>query len=345
MRVLVTGHRGYVGSVLTCVLRHARFDVVGLDCDYYEGCEFGRVGESVPCFDSDIRDVQLADLLSFDAIVHLAAVPEEVGERVDASVVDEINYQATMRLAERAKHACVGRFVFASSASVYGRGGSRVLDENAPTHAVTRYARAKLRCEKDLLALTDSGFTPVIMRLGEVFGVSPRQRLDLLVNEMAASAMIHSRIAPSAGGAGWRTLIHVEDLCRVIRAALTAPDETVAGQVFNAVNTDLQFRAADLADAVGDMIPGCARPVFTDPYDDRSLRLCGAKLARAFPDFAPRWLLPVGVRQLQHAIGSAGLTPGDFRSDRYRRSARLQSMIDDGRADSALNKLQLAIDR
>ncbi len=344
MRVLVTGHRGYIGSVMTCVLRHARFDVVGLDCEFFEGCEFGRVDESIPSFDTDIRQIELADLLSFDAIVHLAALPEDIGERVGASVVDEINYRATMRLAERAKHANVTRFVFASSGSVYGRGALGALDENAPTRPVTAHAQSKLRCERDLMALANSTFTPVIMRVGEVFGVSPRQRLDLLVNEMVAAAVTHGRITLNAGGAGWRSLIHIEDLCRVFRAALTAQDEIVAGQIYNAVAADQSFRVVELADAIAEMLPGCTRAAAAEAYDDQSLRLDGSKLARTFPDFAPRWTLPVGVRQLQNALCNAGVTPGDFRSDRFRRSQRLQTLIDEGRADQTLHKHQLAID-
>ena len=350
MRVLVTGHRGYIGSVMTCVLRHARFDVVGLDCDWYSGCDFGRVVEPVPSFDTDIRDVEFTDLLSFDAVVHLAALPEHASGhhgrgagRRQAVSIDEIDYEATMHLAECAKQANVPRFVFASSWSVYGRNGTERLDETSPPNPVTAHGKSKLHCERDLARLADMAFTPVFLRNAEVYGVSPRLRMDLIVNDFVGSAVTHGRVEFRGGAGGWRSLVHVEDLCRAYAAVLTAPDDLVRSEVFNVTAPDADYRVIDVADAVTEMVPSCTRPLTVDLFDGKSVRTDGSKLRRRFPKLSFRWTLPLGIRQLQNAMVGAGVSPGDWRSDRYRRARRLQNLIDSGELDPSLRRPEAAL--
>ena len=330
MRVLVTGHRGYVGSVMTTVLQHARFEVVGLDCDLFRGCDFGRVRDSVPSFDFDLRDVEFADLLSFDAVVHLAALSDDASGELDPRLTDAINHDATVRLAECCKKAQVSRFLFASSCSVYGRGGSGLLDEGGVGRGLTRYAASKLRCERELTRLADRSFSPVVLRNATVYGVSPRLRLDLVVNDFVASAVTTGRVMMKSMGGAWRPLVHVEDLARVYATVLTAPDDLVHDQIFNVVPADENHRVIDVADTVTDHVPRSTRAAAGGAFDERSYRVDGSKLHRTFPDLRFRWTLPVGIRQLREAMHNAGLTPGDWRSDRYRRVIRLARLLESG---------------
>jgi len=343
MRVLVTGHLGYIGSVLTSVLRHARFEVVGLDCDWYRGCDFGRVKSPVPSFDIDVRDVEFTDLLSFDAVVHLAGLSDDAAADLDGDLTDSINHAATVRLAECCKRAGVSRFVFASSCSVYGRRGGALLDETAEPRPLTRYARSKVRCEQDLARLADDHFAPVFLRNATAYGVSPRLRADLVVNDFVASAVVSDQVVLKTNGASFRPLVHVEDIARACAAVLSAPEEQVRSQIFNIVPPGENHRVIDIADAVAELLPHCTRSAPAHGFDQRSYCADGLKFLRTFPRFSFRWTLPLGIRQLHLALRAAGLTPGDFRSDRYRRVLRLQSLLEHGQVDAQLRRPSYAI--
>ena len=336
MRVLVTGHLGYLGSVMTTVLKNARYEVVGLDCDLYRGCDFGRVRDPVPSFELDLRDIEFTDLLSFDAVVHLAALSNDALGEIDPKVVDEINCAATVRLAECCKAANVSRFLFASSCSVYGRGGGELRGEGHFARSLTRYAESKLRGEQELARLADRDFCPIVLRNATVYGVSPRLRLDLVVNDFVGSAVTRGQVAMHTAGTAWRPLIHVEDLARVYAAVLTAPDDAVHNEVFNVVPPDENYHVIDIADAVTDLAPRATRSGNPDVFDERSYRADGSKLQRTLPKLRFRWTLPLGIRQLRNAMVSAGLTPGDWRSDRYRRMLRLSRLRESGEVDPHL---------
>ncbi|UCE60115.1 MAG: SDR family oxidoreductase [Phycisphaerales bacterium] len=336
MRVLVTGHRGYVGSVLTSVLKNAHFDVVGLDSDLYKGCDFGRVQEDIPAFELDIRDLDFTDLLSFDAVVHLASLPEMACENLNPSIIHEVNCCATMHLAECCKQANVTRFLFASSCSVYGRGGRNLLDEQSRVEPLTVHAQSKLWCEKRLSLLADASFVPVFLRNANVYGVSPRLRLDTVVNNFAVCGVTSGHVIMTSSGSAWRPLMHVEDLARTYAAILSAPDEVVCNQVFNVARNDENYRVIDIADAVTELLPRCTRSTAEGAFDNQSSRVDGSKLTEAFPDLSFRWTLPLGIRQLRSATSAGGLTPADWRSDRYRRALHLQYQIDHAELDADL---------
>lgn len=340
MRVLVTGHLGYLGSVMTTVLRHARFDVVGLDGDLYQGCDFGRVHNPVPAFELDLRDIEFADLLSFDAVVHLAALPANLGGDFGPRLSEEINYAATMRLAECCKAAKVARFLFASTCSVYGRGRGR-SGNGSTNRALSRGAQEKLRCEEDLARLADQTFTPVFLRNAAVYGVSPRLRMDRVVNDFVASAVANGRVVMRTEGAAWRPLVHIEDVARVYAAVLAAPTELVHNETFNVVPPDENYRVIDIADAVTELVPLSTRSVPRGVFDERSYRVDGSKLGRTFPRLQLRWTLPLGIRQLRDAMVGSGTTPGDWRSDRYRRALRLNRLVETGRLSPDLRKPEL----
>lgn len=343
MRVLVTGHRGFIGSVLTSVLRHARFDVFGLDAGWFEGCEFGRVREEVPSFDADIRDLEYADLLSFDAVIHLAGVSDDPSGALNAELTHAVNVEGTLRLAECCRRANVGRFIFASSCSVYGSSGAQEISESAGVHPLSVYAASKARAEAELFKLADRSFVPVVLRLGTVYGMSPSLRLDLLVNDLTASVVTTGRAVMRSNGQAWRPLVHVEDAARVFAAILAAPDEAVDRQVYHVVPPDGTHRVIDVADLVADSVPGAVRVMATNQRDRRSYRVSAGKFREAFPAFRYRWNLAHGIRQLVESFRAGGLSAADWRGDRYRRAARLQSLIERGVMGNDLRRVAPAV--
>ncbi len=302
-------------------LQRAHFDVVGVDCDWYRDCDFGRVRESVPSFDTDIRNLEFTDLLSFDAVIHLAAVPEDTGNSLSAKLTHEINLEATIRLAELCKQAQVGRLLFASSCAVYGSLGSQTIDEMEPPAPISDYARSKLRGEEALAKLADDDFSPIFLRLATVYGVSPRLRLDTVVNEFAAAAVTLGHIEARTAGRAWRPFVHVEDIARVFAAILVAPETIVSRQVINVARTDENYRIVDVADATTEIVENASYTMNRELPDRRSYRVSGEKLQRICPQLKLHWTLRDGIRQLRDALENAGLSPGEFRSSRFRRLA------------------------
>lgn len=340
MRVLITGHRGYIGSVLTSSMRRAGHDVIGLDCDFFRDCDFLCTDVSVPSLDCDVRDVDFADLAGFDAVVHLAALSDDASGQLNPRLTEEINYEATVQLADQCKRAGVARFIFASTCAVYGRGHALLLDEQSPTDPQSVYADSKLRCECALASMADDAFTPVILRNATVYGVSPRLRLDLVVNDFVGSAVVHGRINVKTAGRAWRPLIHVDDVARAFAAVLTAPAPSVHNEIFNVVPNDANYQVTAIAEAVTEFLPEVSWAAACQIFDVRSYRVDGSKLRCAVPRLRFRHSLPDGIRQLQSSIVASGLTPGEWRSNRYRRMPRLQSLMERGELGASLRRKQ-----
>lgn len=324
MRVLIIGHRGYIGSVLTRVLQHGRFEVVGCDNNLFDACDFGRMVQTVPDFACDFDELSTADLLSFDAVVHLAGPPEADSSMQSGDASAHSSDAAFIRFAHRVRQANVNRFILVSTCGVYGRTGSRQASETSPVQPVSGTAKAALIRETALNRLASNDFSPTVLRVPSVCGVSPRLRLDLMVNGFVAAGFTMGRIEVLHGGAGWRSLVHVEDLCRVIAAVLIAPRELVHRNVLNVVAPDDTHRVIDIADAVADALH-CTRSGVSDWYDDDSQRIDGAKLHRDLPQFVFHWKLHRTICQLANAFHCNGLTAADHRSHRYSRSPARQS--------------------
>jgi nucleoside-diphosphate-sugar epimerase len=331
MRVLVTGHHGYIGSVTAPLLADAGHDVVGLDTFYYRGCDFGR-DEKVPSIDMDVRDVRAETLAGFDAIVHLAALSNDPIGDLNPELTYAINLDGTLTAARAAKDAGVHRFVFASSCSMYGASGADdLLDENAPLRPLTPYAESKVRAEEGLWELADDDFSPVSMRNATVYGVSPRLRLDVVLNNLAAWAHTTGRVRLLSDGSAWRPLIHVRDLARATLAILEAPDDAVRGEAFNIGSKAQNYRITELAELLA-AESGCELEFGPDASPDpRSYRADFRKLTRAFPDLRFEWDAAQGARELLTAYAAVGLSPEKFEGRSYVRLRQLLHLLEAGR--------------
>jgi nucleoside-diphosphate-sugar epimerase len=337
MRVLVTGSHGYIGSVLAPLVAEAGHEVTGLDTRFYRGCDFGAEVGSVDTLDRDVRDVGPTELEGFDAIVHLAALSNDPLGDLDPALTEGINRDATLSLARAAREAGVRRFVFASSCSMYGASGSDdALDENAPLRPLTPYAESKVRSEEGLFELAGPEFAPVSMRNATVYGSSPRLRLDIVLNNLAAWSHTTGRIRLLSDGTAWRPLVHVRDVAKVALALLEAPEAQVSGEAIN-VGTDAQnYRISELAELLSG-ITGCVVEVAEgSTADERSYRVDFSKLRRAFPSLEPEWDAAKGARELVTAYRDQGLTWDDFDGDRYVRLRRLRHLLGEGALDAEL---------
>lgn len=338
MRILVTGHHGYLGSITSSVLAAAGNDVVGLDTFFYSGCDFAASESPVPSITADVRDLGEDELRGYDAIVHLAALSNDPLGDLDPSLTDEINFRASLSLARSAKQASVKRFVFASSCSMYGLcSGAEDVDESAPLTPLTPYAASKVRAEQSLLLLADDNFTPIFMRNATAFGVSPRLRADVVLNNLAGWAHTTNEIRILSDGTPWRPLVHVEDIARATLALLGAPRELVHGEAFNIGGANQNYQVRELAEIVHAARPECRVEIAGsgDP-DPRSYRVSFAKFAEAFPDFVFGWTAPKGAVELLDAYERAGLTLEDFTGHKYTRLAALRRLLNDGSVDDRL---------
>jgi nucleoside-diphosphate-sugar epimerase len=331
MRVLVTGHHGYIGSVLAPSLAAAGHDVVGLDTFFYRGCDFGAEGSGLPALEVDVRDVGPADLEGFDGIVHLAALSNDPLGDLEPGLTAQINCDATLTLARAAREAGVRRFIFASSCSMYGASGSDdALDEGAPLRPLTPYAESKVRSEEGLYELAGPDFAPVSMRNGTVFGVSPRLRLDIVLNNLAGWSHTIGRIRLLSDGMAWRPLVHVRDVAKTALVLLEAPEDAIRGEAFNVGTDEQNYLIRRLAELLAELT-GCAVEVAEgSEADKRSYRVDFSKLARTFPDLRLEWNAALGARELVDAYRRVGLTSEEFEGDRYVRLRRLRRLLDDG---------------
>jgi nucleoside-diphosphate-sugar epimerase len=341
MKVLVTGHHGYIGSVLAPFLRDAGHDVHGLDVFLYRGCDFGCDRRHVPERVADVRDVTAADLAGYDAVVHLAALSNDPVGDLNPEWTYAINLEGTVSLARAAREAGVARFLFASSCSTYGASGTDdVLDEDGPQRPLTPYAESKVRAEERLSDLADSHFSPVYLRNATAYGVSPRLRLDVVLNNLVASAHTSGRILLLSDGGSWRPMVHVEDIARASLALLEAPREVVHDQAFNIGSGDQNIRIRDLA-AILSARSGCEVELSSEASPDpRSYRVDFGKLERALPEFHCGWNVERGADELFSAFAEVGLTASDFAGPRFVRLRRIRELLEEKRLDGELRWIQ-----
>lgn len=336
-RVLLTGHEGYIGCVLAPFLLDAGYDVVGLDSRLFVDCTYTGETVKLPSIDKDIRDIVPADLDGFDAVLHLAGLSDDPLGDFNPELMQEINLKASARLAEHAKAAGVARFVFSSSCSVYGAAGGMWLDEAGALNPVTPYGIAKMRAERVISRLADDDFSPTFLRSGTLYGLTPRIRFDLVVNNLVAWAVTSGGVLLKSDGTPWRPVVHVQDVARAFVAVLRAPRQLVHNEAFNVGRSEENYRIREIAEIVANVVSSC-RMGFAEGAgpDVRSYRANCSKIARVLPDFRPEWTVRRGVVELCEAYQRVGLTLEEFEGNRFNRMEYLNSLLAAGRLEGDL---------
>jgi nucleoside-diphosphate-sugar epimerase len=336
LRVLLTGHNGFIGSVMWPMLKAAGHDVMGLDTYLFEACTFGDAQPDLPSLRMDLRDITAAQLQGFDAVIHLAALSNDPLGNVNAECTYEINHRASVRLAEMAKESGVPRFLYASSCSLYGVAGDSILAEDAAFNPVTPYARSKVLVEQRLSELADDGFSPTFMRNATAYGVSPRLRADVVVNSLVGFAVTTGEVLSQSDGTPWRPLVHVEDIGGAFLAALHAPREVVHNQAFNVGASSENYQIRDVTEMVLGAIPGTTvRYAEGAGPDPRCYRVDCSKIAETLPAFQPQWTVRRGIHQLHAAFERHGLEYSEL-TKKYLRLKHILALQAEGRLDEEL---------
>jgi nucleoside-diphosphate-sugar epimerase len=336
VKILVTGHHGYIGSITAPLLAAAGHEVTGLDTFFYRGCDL-MPATNLPALDLDLRDVTSEHLRGVDAVVHLAALSNDPLGDVDPALTYEINFHATVALAKAAREAGVQRFVFASSCSMYGASDDERVNEDAQLRPLTAYAESKVRSEEALAALANDDFSPVSMRNATAYGASPRLRLDIVLNNLVGWAYTTGAVNILSDGTPWRPVVHVEDIALATRAILEAPREAVHGQAFNIGADEENYQVRELAEIVREAVAG-SKVTFggaNDP-DPRSYQVDFSKVRRALPELSMQWSARRGADELHAAYRAAGMTRAQFEGSRFTRLKRLRELLDGGRLGADL---------
>lgn len=339
MRILLTGHNGYIGSVMAPILRTAGHDVVGCDTYFYGDCTLGdETSEKLPVLKKDIRDLVEEDLKGFDAVVHLAALSNDPLGDLDSDWTYDINHLGSVHLAQLAQKTGVTRFIYASSCSMYGAsGGDDLLDENAALKPITPYAISKVRTEEDLDKLADSGFSPVYMRNATAYGASARLRADVVLNNLICWAVTTGKVRILSDGTPWRPIVHIQDISYACAALLEAPIHVVHNQAFNIGINGENYQVRDLAEIVEKVVPDCSVEYGgkSEP-DPRNYRVDFSKFAHMVPQFKSRWDARKGAVELYQALKAVNFTWDDFQDRKYVRLRQLRYLIDSGQLDGRL---------
>ena len=330
MKVLVTGHKGYIGTVLVPMLQKSGHEVTGLDSDLFRNCTFGQLQMDIPEIIKDVRDVTMDDVKGFDAVIHLAGLSNDPLGNLNADLTFDINHKASVKLAELAKNAGVQRFLFSSTCSNYGAAGNDWLTESSDFNPVTPYGVSKVRSEQDISKLTDDQFSPVFLRNATAFGVSPRLRFDLVLNNLVAWAFTTGKVLLKSDGTSWRPIVHIEDISRAFVALLHAPKELIHNQAFNVARNEDNYQVKDIARIVAEVVPGSEVQLSDDHFPDpRNYKVDASRILKEIPEFKPVWSARKGAEELYEAYKDIGLTLEEFEGIKYQRIGHIKYLINE----------------
>ncbi len=340
MRVLVTGHDGYIGTVLVPMLQSRGHEVIGLDNMLFSSCVFGNA-VSKPDLEltMDLRDVTIDHLKGVDAVMHLCGMSNDPAGDLNPDITYEVNHRASVRLAELAKEAGVSRFLFSSSCSIYGAQGNEALDESAEFLPVTPYGESKLFVERDLESLADANFSPTYLRNATAYGVSERLRGDLVVNNLTGFAVTTGKVFLKSDGSSWRPLVHIEDISRAFCALLEADRAQIHNEAFNIGATKENYLISDVAEIVADVV-GCPVTLSDEAFNDlRNYKVNCDKYENMFPDDRPQWTVRRGVETLKEAMIKNKLTIEQLEGGRFMRLHHLRQGMESGAIANDFRKL------
>jgi nucleoside-diphosphate-sugar epimerase len=340
MKVLVTGHRGYIGVEMVTVLRAAGHEVVGLDTGYFDECDFRAPPDDVPNINVDLRDITAEPLRGFDAVLHLAALSNDPLGNVNPELTYDINLHASTRLARAAKEASVPRFLFSSSCSLYGAGGDAPVNESAAFYPVTPYGESKVRVEQEVSTLADDRFSPVYLRNATAYGISRRLRADIVVNNLVGHALTTGKVLLQSDGSPWRPLVHIRDIIHAFQTILVAPREVIHNQAFNVGRTSENFQIRDVANMVAEVVPNCQVAFASGASADaRDYRVDFSKIEQTLPGYRPTWTLRKGIEEMYRAYKDGGMTAEEFLGPRYYRLKTVQGLKDRAILDDHLRRV------
>lgn len=333
-KIIVTGHRGFIGTLLTGLLIEKGYSVTGIDCNYFgNDCNFYEdpYKKRVTSIIKDIRDVTAADLEGTYAVCHLAALSNDPMGDLNEDLTYDINHRASVKLARLAKEAGVKKFLYSSSCSLYGIAGDDAVKETADFSPITAYAKSKVYSEQDLLPMAGNDFCVTFLRNATAYGISPKLRIDLVVNNLVGWAVTQKKIRIMSDGSPWRPLVHAEDIARAFIAMIETDASIINGEAFNVGADTENYRVKDIAELIKNRIPECEIEITGEHgSDSRSYRVDFGKIRRMVPAFQPKWTLPDGISQVYEWYQKIGMSPEDFQSRKYIRLKQLDHLMKQG---------------
>ncbi len=313
MKILVTGTEGYIGSLLAPMLMQGGHEVIGVDTGFYKvGWLYNGTSLTAKTLNKDLRHITPEDLQGVEAVVHLAELSNDPAGQLAPNITYDINHKGSVRLANLASKAGVRRFVYTSSCSVYGVAAEDYVTEESPVNPKTAYATCKTLVERDLKTLASDSFSPTFLRNATAYGVSPRMRFDIVLNNLAGLAWTTKEIKMTSDGTPWRPLVHLLDICKAIVCTLEAPRDIVHNQIFNVGDTASNYQVKEIAEIVAEVFKGCKLCFGDYGGDNRSYRVAFEKINQTLPGFKCEWNAAKGAQQLFDVFTQIDMSESTF---------------------------------